>query len=145
MLINKRILAVLLVVLFLIAPSTQHSAENMTDGQIVPTGTANAAEQLPLNPQSKDSWNLPRSELLEFLFEELHFKNVVFALRPNDRIILYTDGIVEASNTAHVIFGLDRCKEFIKSHAALPAAQFADAFIRHLFKWSGKPSEEALD
>ena len=33
----------------------------------------------------------------------------------------------------------------IMSHAELPSDQFADALIRHLFDWSGKPSEEALD
>ena len=85
------------------------------------------------------------SILLSTVLPLYQYKNVVFTLRPDDRIILYTDGIVEASNTAHAIFGFDRFKEFIKSHSALPAGQFADALIRQLFNWSGKPSEEALD
>ena len=65
--------------------------------------------------------------------------------QPNDRIILYTDGIVETSNTTPTLFGFDRLKEFIVSHARLPADQFADTLIRHLLNWSGKPSKEALD
>ena len=78
-------------------------------------------------------------------FEDIQFKNIRFALKPDDRIILYTDGIVETSNTTHTLFGFDRLKEFIVSNAQLPAGQFADALIRQLFNWSGKPSEEALD
>ena len=78
-------------------------------------------------------------------FEDIQFKNIRFALKPDDRIILYTDGIVETSNSAHTLFGFKRFKEFIMSHAQLPAGQFADALIRQIFSWSGKPSEEALD
>jgi sigma-B regulation protein RsbU (phosphoserine phosphatase) len=78
-------------------------------------------------------------------FEDIQFKNIHIPLQPDDRIILYTDGIVETSNTAHTLFGFSRLKDFIASNARLPADQFADALIRQLFNWSGKPSEEALD
>ena len=49
-------------------PSDQHAAENITNGQIVLTSSVTPAEQLPVNPQSKDSSDLPRLYLLEFLF-----------------------------------------------------------------------------
>jgi len=98
-------------------------------------------------------WRAAEQKIYEFRekgtilgqFEDIQFKNIRFALKPHDRIILYTDGIVETSNTKSVLFGFDRLKEFIMSHAQLPAGQFADALIRQLFNWSGKPSEEALD
>ena len=78
-------------------------------------------------------------------FEDIQFKNIDFALKPEDRILLYTDGIVETSNAAYKLYGFKRFKEFIMSHGELPAGQFADALIRQLFSWSGKPSEKALD
>ena len=78
-------------------------------------------------------------------FEDIQFKNIRFAIEPDDRIILYTDGIIETPNPTHTLFGLERLKEFIMSHTQLPAGQFADALIRQIFDWSGKPSEEALD
>jgi serine phosphatase RsbU (regulator of sigma subunit) len=98
-------------------------------------------------------WRAAEKKIYEFRekgtilgqFQDIQFKNIRFALKPDDRIILYTDGIVETSNTAHTLFGFDRLKEFIRSHAQLPAGQFADTLIRELFNWSGKPSEEALD
>ena len=53
---------------FFCFPSDQHAAENITNGQIAPTSSATPAEQPPVNPQSKDSWNLPQSYKVEFLF-----------------------------------------------------------------------------
>ena len=78
-------------------------------------------------------------------FEDIQFKNIQFALEPDDRIILFTDGIVETSNPANTLFGFDRLKEFIMSHAQQSVGQFADALIRRIFNWSGKSSEETLD
>ena len=106
------------------------------------------AGHMPLllwRPAEKKIFELGEKATILVQFEDIQLQNVGFALRPDDRIILYTDGIIEASDTAHALFGLDRFKEFIKSHAALPAGQFADALIRQLFDWSGKPSAEALD
>jgi serine phosphatase RsbU (regulator of sigma subunit) len=98
-------------------------------------------------------WRAAEKKIYEFRekgtilgqFEDIQFKNSRFPLKPDDRIILYTDGIVETSNPANALFGFDRLKEFIMSHARLPAGQFADALVRRIFNWSGKPSEEALD
>jgi serine phosphatase RsbU (regulator of sigma subunit) len=98
-------------------------------------------------------WRAAEQKIYEFRekgtilgqFEDIQFKNIRIALKPDDRILLYTDGIVETSNKANTLFGFDRLKEFIMSHAQLPAGEFADALIRELFNWSGKPSEEALD
>lgn len=98
-------------------------------------------------------WRAAEKKIYEFRekgtvlgqFQDLRFKNMRFALKPNDRIILYTDGIVETTNRARTLFGFDRLKAFIMSHAQLPASQFADALIRQVFSWSGKPSKEALD
>jgi serine phosphatase RsbU (regulator of sigma subunit) len=98
-------------------------------------------------------WRAAEKKIYEFRekgtvlgqFEDIQFKNIHIPLQPDDRIILYTDGIVETSNTALTLFGFDRLKDFIVSNAPLPAGQFADALIRELFNWSGKPSEEALD
>ena len=76
---------------------------------------------------------------------DAQYRNTKFDLKPQDRLILYTDGIVEASRASGEIFGFERLKAFMKTHAGRPADEFADAFIAHLFNWSGKRSEKALD
>jgi Stage II sporulation protein E (SpoIIE) len=39
-------------------------------------------------------------------------------LEPGDRLLLYTDGVVEARNAAGEFFGLDRLTDFVTRHAA---------------------------
>jgi len=67
LLIAKLFVFVLLINFFCF-PSTQPATKYITNGQIVLTSSVTPAEQPPVNPQSKDSWHLPRSDLLEFLF-----------------------------------------------------------------------------
>jgi sigma-B regulation protein RsbU (phosphoserine phosphatase) len=98
-------------------------------------------------------WRTAEKKIYEFRgkgtvlgqFEDIQFKNIHIPLQPDDRIILYTDGIVETSNATQTLFGFDRLKNFIVSHAQFSVDQFIDALIQQVFKWSGKPSEEALD
>jgi hypothetical protein len=57
-----------LLISFFCFPSTPPATTHITDGQIVLASSVTTVEQLPVNPQRKDSRDLPRSDLLEFLF-----------------------------------------------------------------------------
>jgi serine phosphatase RsbU (regulator of sigma subunit) len=78
-------------------------------------------------------------------FEDAQYQNIDLELKSGDRFLLYTDGIIEATNAAGERFGWDLFKEFITSHASLPVGQFADDLIQRITGWSGKHSEETLD
>ena len=78
-------------------------------------------------------------------FEDARYQNIEVGLESGDRFLLYTDGIIEAANAEGDCFGWTLFKEFISSHANLPAGQFADKMIQRVFDWSGKRSEETLD
>ena len=111
-------------------PSDPYAAENITRGQIVPTSLAAPAEQPPANPH-----------FVEFLFGSfllfLGLTTIVLSLfrwKADDLSLIFFG-----------IFGFERLKTFIKTHSGHPADDFADAFITHLFNWSGKRSEKALD
>ncbi|UCF94004.1 MAG: SpoIIE family protein phosphatase [Desulfobacterales bacterium] len=78
-------------------------------------------------------------------FEDARYRNIELVLESGDRFILYTDGIVEATNAAGDRFGWDHFKEFITTHAHLPVGQFADRLIQRISSWSGKRSQDALD
>jgi serine phosphatase RsbU (regulator of sigma subunit) len=78
-------------------------------------------------------------------FEDAQFQNIDLDLKSGDRFILYTDGIIEATNAAGDRFGWDLFKEFITSHASLSAGQFADDLIQRVTGWSGEKSQETLD
>jgi hypothetical protein len=78
-------------------------------------------------------------------FEDAQYQNIDLDLKSGDRFILYTDGIIEATNAAGERFGWDLFKEFITSHASLSVGQFADNLIQRITGWSGKNSQEMLD
>jgi serine phosphatase RsbU (regulator of sigma subunit) len=78
-------------------------------------------------------------------FEDTQYQNIDLELKSGDRFLLYTDGIIEATNAAGERFGWDLFKEFITSHASLPVGQFADDLIQRITGWSRKHSEETLD
>lgn len=68
------------------------------------------------------------------------YANTPIDLEPGDRLLLYTDGIPEASNTAEELFGeqrLARLAEFIAAHADLAADAFAGTLLETLAAWSG--------
>ena len=78
-------------------------------------------------------------------FEDARYQNIELNLKSSDRFLLYTDGIIEATNAAGDLFGWSRFKEFISSHAGLSVGNFADGLIQHISSWSGKHSDETLD
>ena len=78
-------------------------------------------------------------------FEDIQFQNIELDLKPDDRFILYTDGIIEFTNSSGDMFGWSQFKEFIASHANLSGGNFTDALIQHISSWSGKPLDKALD
>jgi sigma-B regulation protein RsbU (phosphoserine phosphatase) len=66
------------------------------------------------------------------------YATVSIGLASGDRILMYTDGIIEAANPSGDFFGEERFKACIRAHSHLPADSFADSLLRELAAWSGK-------
>jgi phosphoserine phosphatase RsbU/P len=73
------------------------------------------------------------------MFDEATYDALELALEPGDRYVLYTDGIVEAANSAKEMYGADRFMRFMEENNALNAEQFAEAFLAEIAKWTGEP------
>ena len=58
---------------------------------------------------------------------------------------MYTDGIVEALNSAGEIYGADRLKTFIEANCGLAAEQFCSRLVDTIAGWSGRGSKNSLD
>jgi phosphoserine phosphatase RsbU/P len=69
-------------------------------------------------------------------FSHATYSALSFAQEIGDRIVLITDGIVEAADSSGDQFGMRRLKEIVDSHHDLPATGFADALFRSLSSWS---------
>ena len=73
------------------------------------------------------------------------FETVSLNFELGDRFFLYTDGVLEASNSAGDLFGSDRFKAFIVSNSRLTAGRFADKLMEVISRWSEKNSQVTFD
>lgn len=70
------------------------------------------------------------------------YSTAVHKLKAGDRIVMYTDGIVEASNASGDFFGQDALCELLSKTRALSPALAADSVISSVQKWSGKQDDD---
>jgi CheY-like chemotaxis protein len=71
------------------------------------------------------------------------YSQITWPLEGGDRIVLFTDGIVEARNPSGEEFGMNRLKRFVEQNHALPTDRFGDALLDGLRHWSGHSCGEA--
>ena len=62
-------------------------------------------------------------------------------LESGDRVILYTDGVVEAMNIKSEEYTDDRFYEFVKDNKDLNCEDFIEALLRDLDKHKGKAEQ----
>jgi serine phosphatase RsbU (regulator of sigma subunit) len=70
-------------------------------------------------------------------FPEAKYAGVDLEVAPGDRIILYTDGIVDATNAAGDFFGGERLAEAVASRRELSAESLVESLLEHLSSWAG--------
>src|SRR5215831_8227417 len=59
------------------------------------------------------------------------------ALQPGDRLLLYTDGVLEATNGAGQAFGELRLQSVIETNSELSAERFSHLLLDEVRSWSG--------
>jgi sigma-B regulation protein RsbU (phosphoserine phosphatase) len=79
------------------------------------------------------------------MFPAAAYSSVEIRVGPGDRCLLYTDGVVEATNAAQEEFGKSRCKEFLQTGRDIPAARFANALIEKIAGFAGYNSARAQE
>ena len=77
--------------------------------------------------------------LLLGFFPEAAYSGVELPVKPGDKLVLYTDGILETRSPSKQEFGSDLFKGFLESHRSLNAETFADSLLDELSSWSGHP------
>ena len=58
------------------------------------------------------------------------------SLEPGDRVLLFTDGLLEVKNAAGRDFGVDGVRQILECKHDLPPGRFADALLYALSNWS---------
>ena len=69
-------------------------------------------------------------------FSNASYSSVSFSPQQGDRIVLFTDGIVEAKNPSGSEFGVDHVRQILELKHDLPLGRFADAVLYGLSDWS---------
>lgn len=64
--------------------------------------------------------------------KDLKLEEKDFQLEKGDRIIFYTDGIIECRDVERAMFGEERMRDFIREHAAMSSKDFSDNLIDRL-------------
>jgi sigma-B regulation protein RsbU (phosphoserine phosphatase) len=59
------------------------------------------------------------------------------ALRPGDRLLFFTDGLLEASNPSDEFFGDARLERLMADRAPVTPQQFVDQLVAELRRWAG--------
>jgi sigma-B regulation protein RsbU (phosphoserine phosphatase) len=72
------------------------------------------------------------------------YTTVARPLEPGDRLLLYTDGILEAANAQGEEFGSTRLHALLKDAAHLSAEDSADTIISSLEQWSSNSQNDDL-
>jgi hypothetical protein len=78
-------------------------------------------------------------------FPNAVYENAGLNLAKDDRLVLYSDGIIETRNRTGEIFGENRLDAFIDEHSTESVDRTADEFLEHLLRWSGKSHEASYD
>jgi serine phosphatase RsbU (regulator of sigma subunit) len=75
--------------------------------------------------------------ILGFL-EDLKYCELEEPLEANDRFLMYTDGLIEASGVDDDFFGVERLKATLRQGATLDAEPLADKVLTTVEQWSGR-------
>ena len=79
---------------------------------------------------------LIQNGLMLGVFPHVTYSAGQVSIESGDRIVLYTDGIVEATNTSDEQFGTYRFKQFLESERSLSTDMFAASLLAELSRWS---------
>jgi sigma-B regulation protein RsbU (phosphoserine phosphatase) len=70
------------------------------------------------------------------------YVTAVHPLEPGDRLVLYTDGLLEAANGEGEEFGPQRLSNLLKDTALLTTEQAADHIVSSLKRWARSQNDD---
>jgi sigma-B regulation protein RsbU (phosphoserine phosphatase) len=75
-------------------------------------------------------------------FDFASYANAVHKLESGDRLLLYTDGIVEAANASGEFFGHDALCDVLKSTSQQTSSSAADSIMGSVRRWSARQDDD---
>jgi len=103
----------------------------------------NAGHNPPLLLTARAGKTLPAEGAALGIFEDVLLQQRKLALRPGDTLLLYTDGVTEATNKARERFELRRLEDCLRAHSSEPAPALLEAVLAEVRDFAG--GEPAVD
>lgn len=76
------------------------------------------------------------------VLETTEFSNATHSLQPGDRLVLYTDGLLEAINDTGQLFGEERLHDALRSTAELNPSDAADHILATIQNWARSQDDD---
>jgi sigma-B regulation protein RsbU (phosphoserine phosphatase) len=89
-----------------------------------------------------DVREIEENGLILAVFGSASYSTAVHKLEEGDRIVMYTDGILEASNAAGEFFGEGRLYDLLTKTRGMSPAIAADSNISSVQQWSGQQDDD---
>jgi sigma-B regulation protein RsbU (phosphoserine phosphatase) len=86
--------------------------------------------------------SIEENGLMLALFSSATYTSTTQRLKAGDRLLLYTDGIVEAENASEEQFGYERLHELLQESAKLTPDETADLILDRISKWSASQDDD---
>jgi serine phosphatase RsbU (regulator of sigma subunit) len=107
---------------------------------------ANAGQDLPYHWHSGGVGELFARGMPLGMMPGMYYEEQETLLGDGERILFYSDGLVEAHNSTREMFGFPRLKSFMEEHAAtLPGTALIDALLHQLKDFTGEGWEQEDD
>lgn len=89
-----------------------------------------------------DVTEIEENGLMLAIFDFATYSDRALDLKPADRILLYTDGVIEASNASGEAFGVERLSQSVRNSSRLGPDEAADAILKEVKAWSPKQEDD---